>query len=110
MVLKNFRPIFIGVAVFLSGCSFSADSLLPTLTGEDPTGSTSSVQTDATTPQAKPAPTAPLAPARLAQNAPVNNIVDSDTFIGSKVVELRKELRRLQINVSKNNKTILTNV
>ena len=110
MVLKNFRPISVGVAVFLSGCSFSADSLLPSLTGEDPAGPKPSVQKDQG-PQVKTAPAPPLAPSRLAQNTSSNtrassNDVNSGTFIGSKVVELRRELRRLQINVSQNNSNL----
>ncbi|HIC60388.1 MAG TPA: hypothetical protein EYO71_09960, partial [Rhodospirillales bacterium] len=105
MVLKNIRPVFIGVAVFISGCSFSAESLLPTLTGEDPAGPTSSAQKDQA-PEARTSPAPPLAPTRLAQNAPANNGADSGTFVGSKVAELRKELRRLQINVSRNNSNL----
>ena len=105
MVLKNICPIFVGVAVFISGCSFSPDSLLPTLTGEDPAGPTSSAQKDQT-PEARTSPAPPLAPTRLAQNAPANNGADSGTFVGSKVSELRKELRRLQINVSRNNSNL----
>ena len=105
MVLKNIRPVIISVAVFISGCSFSAESLLPTLTGEDPAGPTSSAQKDKA-PEAKTSPTPPLAPTRLAQNAPANNGADSGTFVGSKVAELRKELRRLQINVSRNNSNL----
>ena len=105
MVFKNICPVFIGVAVFISGCSFSADSLLPTLTGEDPAGPTSSAQ-KVQAPEAKPSPAPPLAPTRLAQNAPANNGADSGTFVGSKVGELRKELRRLQINVSRNNSNL----
>ncbi len=105
MVLKNIRPIFVGVAVLISGCSFSAESLLPTLTGEDPAGPTSSTQKDQDS-EAKTSPAPPLAPTRLAQNAPANNGADSGTFVGSKVGELRKELRRLQINVSKNNSNL----
>ena len=105
MVLKNIRLVFVGVAVFISGCSFSADSLLPTLTGEDPAGPTSSAQ-KVQAPEAKPSPAPPLAPTRLAQNAPANNGADSGTFVGSKVGELRKELRRLQINVSRNNSNL----
>ena len=105
MVLKNIRLVFVGVAVFISGCSFSADSLLPTLTGEDPVGPTSSAQKDQA-PEARTSPAPPLAPTRLAQNAPANNGADSGTFVGSKVAELRKELRRLQINVSRNNSNL----
>lgn len=105
MVLKNIRPVIISVAVFISGCSFSAESLLPTLTGEDPAGLTSSAQKDQA-PEARTSPAPPLAPTRLAQNAPANNGADSGTFVGSKVAELRKELRRLQINVSRNNSNL----
>ena len=105
MVLKIIRPVIIGVAFFISGCSFSAESLLPTLTGEDPAGRTSSAQKDQA-PEARTSPAPPLAPTRLAQNAPANNGADSGTFVGSKVAELRKELRRLLINVSRNNSNL----
>ena len=110
MVLKFVRPIWVSVFVFISGCSFSADSLLPTLTGEDPTGSSASAQNDklpqisqtpGSNPKTNDAP--PPAPTQLAQNGPVDNGGASGTFVGSKVLELRTELRRLQSNVSKNN-------
>ena len=111
MVLKIVRPIWVSAIVFLSGCSFSADSLLPALTGQDPTEPDSSAQKKQS-PQSglKPAPginrAAPPAPAQLLETAVSTGNDASGTFIGSKVVELRRELQRLQNNVSKNNSNL----
>ena len=118
MALKFYRPVIVGAAALLAGCSFSSDSLLPTLTGEDPAGSSSNQQTIQSPPRAaapQPSRIQPLpqpAPQRstLAQSSSPSpqpaaqvNGNSSQTFVGGKVVELRRELSRLQANVSKNN-------
>jgi len=94
MVLKNIRPVFIGVAVFISGCSFSAESLLPTLTGEDPAGPTSSAQNNQA-PEARTSPAPPLAPTRLAQNAPANN-VEKFQIVSIVLISFLKNFQRNQ--------------
>ena len=113
MVSKKYRPLVFGASVFLSGCSFSSDSLLPTLTGEDPTRpSTAPAQTTqaptaglAPAPRAQPSAQPVTAPvvrtARLSQMSEGANA--ASTFVGGKVTELSQELTKLKANVSKNN-------
>ena len=109
MVFKKYRPLTFGAAALLSGCSLSSDSLLPTLTGEDPSGrSTLSVQkaqTKSTRPIAKPVrrTTPPPVEQTIRTSQVANSAATASTFVSGKVSELRQELRRLQANVSKNN-------
>ena len=109
MAFKLYRPIIVGAAALLAGCSFSSDSLLPSLTGENPKGSSSAASQPAPAPapqpvvQAQPAPQPAPQPAQPQQQ---NLSAQNATFVGGKVVELRGELRRLQGNVSKNNSTL----
>jgi len=101
----------IGTAVLLSGCSFTNDSLLPSLTGEDPAGKSASRQQSQPLQQASKPPSRRVAETRqppklgTSEFKPqgVSNGSNTGTFVGKKVVELRGELRRLQGNVSKNN-------
>lgn len=124
MDCKRHGPILIGAALFLSACSFSSDSLLPSLTGEDPSGGSSSGAQQAS-PKAAPAgqqvasrgTPVSAAPSRtqMAQSSPpqlgttdfkapgVTAGKNTGTFVGQKVTELRAELNRMQANVSKSN-------
>ena len=113
MVLKKYRPLILSTAVIMSGCSFSSESLLPTLTGEDPAGpSTAPAQTvqaaaprlaptPVSRPAARPTPAPIVGTERSSQMA--GGAATASTFVSGKVSELRQELRRLQENVSKNN-------
>ena len=85
MVLKCFRRYWVCATVFVCSCSFSADSLLPTLTGEDPTENPSSpqpAQTPQTSPSSAPAsqPQSP-GPTPSVPNTPSEKDDSSDTFI-----------------------------
>ncbi len=119
---RTIRPIIIGAALFLGGCSFALDTLWPSLTGEDPAGGDQPAQQaqapaqapSAPAPAATPAPAPAPAPQVTAQTPPqlgttnfeapgVTPGTSSGTFVGQKVAELRGELRRLQTNVSRNN-------
>jgi len=106
--------------MFVSACSFTEDTLWPSLTGESPTGGDS----QAAKPAAAPAQAGGQAMARasqqggqgiiVAQNPPplgTSNFKPSGvtpgqatgTFVGKKVVELRGELKKLQGSISNNN-------
>jgi len=90
-------------AVLLAGCSFSDDVLWPSLTGDDPTGSSAPAQAAqsaprAATPAAPPAPppvmsTTTFQPVQIAQGQPTG------TFVGQKVTEMRGQLIQLQQSV-----------
>ncbi|MAI12229.1 MAG: hypothetical protein CBD27_11460 [Rhodospirillaceae bacterium TMED167] len=114
MVFKKYRPLVFCATALLSGCSFSSDSLLPTLTGEDPAGppaapaKTAQAPTPRLEPVARPAlrpaPAPMMRTARSSQTA--NGAAMASTFVSGKVAELRQELRRLQTNVSKTNSNL----
>jgi hypothetical protein len=110
MEFKGFRPVFVGAAIFLSGCTFADDSLLPRLTGGDPRGAST---TPVPSQQAQtPAPgTMGNQPALGTTNFEPTGVTEGQntgTFVGQKVNELRGELRRLQQDVSKNNTDLQT--
>jgi hypothetical protein len=116
MNYNKFRILAVSSVLVVSACSFSENSLWPSLTGEDPAGGASAT---ASTAPAKAAP-----PQQAKANAPqvaaattgqptlgTGNFVPSGvtpgtatgTFVGKKVVELRGELKRLQGNISQQN-------
>ncbi|MEK9723300.1 MAG: hypothetical protein VW405_07425 [Rhodospirillaceae bacterium] len=112
MNFKGIRLLLVGSMLALPACSFTDDSLWPSLTGEDPAGGgTQTAQAQQTTP-AQPAAAA-QAPATASNQPPLGtgNFEPSGvtpgaatgTFVGKKVVELREELRRLQTNISSQN-------
>ena len=113
MVLKKYRPLILSTAVIMSGCSFSSESLLPTLTGEDPAGPSTAPAQTVQAPAPRVAPTPVSRPAARPTPAPIvgterssqmaGGAATASTFVSGKVSELRQELRRLQENVSKNN-------
>ncbi|MBT3991677.1 MAG: hypothetical protein HON14_07710 [Rhodospirillaceae bacterium] len=117
MTFINNRSIVVSATVLitglLAGCSFSSDSLLPSLTGEDPAGSSSTTQAQSRAPVQQSTPTRAQQPVRAAQPPAmgttkfepkgVTSGSNTGTFVGQKAIELRAELRRLQANVSKNN-------
>lgn len=113
MEFKKYWPAAVCVAVLLSGCSFASDALWPSLSGEDPTGNTSQTAKQKPAEAVKPAPP----PVIMAQRPPALGTTifkapgvtpgqSTGTFVGKQVGELRKELRRLQGNVSQNNKKL----
>jgi len=103
--------------MLVSACSFTEDTLWPSLTGESPTGGDAQA--------AKPGAAAPAqmsvqAPAPsgqgiiVAQNPPPLGTSDfkptgvtpgqeTGTFVGKKVTELRNELKKLQASISNHN-------
>ncbi len=120
MTFINNRSIVVSATVLitglLTGCSFSSDSLLPSLTGEDPAGGTTTAQIQSRASVSQPAPV----PQRAQPSQPpamgtskfeprgVTPGPSTDTFVGKKATELRAELRRLQASVSKNNGELQT--
>ena len=100
-------------ALILSGCSFSEESLWPSLTGEDPVADPNTVSgsekatTAPTDAQAeRSAVEASSQPALGSGNFVPSGVTPgtpTGTFVGKKVVELRDELSRLQGNISQQN-------
>ncbi|NQV84354.1 MAG: hypothetical protein HQ494_11095 [Rhodospirillales bacterium] len=120
---------YFGVRIFLAGailtvsaCSFTEDSLWPSLTGESPAASTAPAQASkpAASSQARSsAPVARQTPGSaqsviVAANPPplgTSNFQPSGvtpgqatgTFVGKKAIEMRGELKRLQASISTHN-------
>ena len=103
-------------ALIVSGCSFSEESLWPSLTGENPIADPNTVAS----PEKATAASTALAEVQTERSAAETssqpalgsgNFVPSGvtpgtptgTFVGKKVVELRDELNRLQGNISQQN-------
>ena len=93
-----------GGALLLTGCAFSDEALLPSLTGEDPAGQ--QAQQPA---QVQPQPTAPrgAAPPGLGttnfETPGVTAGTPSGTHVGQKIDELRDDLGRLQSRMGEHN-------
>jgi hypothetical protein len=116
---KKFRILVISSALIVSACSFSEDSLWPSLTGEDPAATAEQAQAaqpaaanqaQAGQPTAQPAAAnqapAPGQPALGTGNFVPTGVMPgapTGTFVGKKVVELRDELQRLQGNIAQQN-------
>ena len=66
---KTIRPIVVGAALFLGGCSFALDTLWPSLTGEDPAGADQPAKQAQASAQAPTAP-APAPAPQVATQAP----------------------------------------
>lgn len=102
---------FLAAALLLGGCSFAAESLWPSLTGEAPVVSvveevaipaSQAEQTDepTLTPTAPPPPqlgTTTFIPTTVTSAAPTG------TYVGKKVIQLRSELAALQGNIGARN-------
>ena len=114
MAYRGVRIFLAGSLVFLSACAFTEDTLWPSLTGESPTA--------AAAPAAKAGPAAPADGGQaviVAQNPPpLGNTIfqptgvtpgaPTGTYVGQKVTELRKELKRLQAAISTHNRQLQT--
>ena len=112
-----------GMWIFLAGtllsnsaCSFSEDSLWPSLTGESPTASakpapapkasapaSSDQQTQAGAPSVIVAANPPPFGTSNFQPTGVTPGQSTGTFVGKKIVEMRGELKRLQASISTHN-------
>jgi hypothetical protein len=108
-------------AGLLGGCSFTSDTLWPSLSGSSPSDGSAQAQTAQTqkvqippSPQEKsgqplvnPGEAAPSAPPRLGSTNFVPPAVTpgtpTGTFVGQKVMQLRGELQRMQQQISQEN-------
>ena len=113
MVLSRMRLVIVGAALVLPACSFTDEALWPSLTGEDPAGSSVS--------QTQPVPAAAIqdstaAPSVVTGQPPLGTSTfepagvtpgsPTGTIVGKKVVDLREELKRLQGNISQHNQQL----
>jgi hypothetical protein len=115
----TYRGVWIflaGTLLSISACSFTEDSLWPSLTGESPTASakpatapkasapaSSDQQTQAGAPSVIVAANPPPLGTSNFQPTGVTLGQSTGTFVGKKVVEMRDELKRLQASISTHN-------
>lgn len=97
-----------GGALFLTGCAFADEALLPSLTGEDPAGQQAQAPAQPQVVQVQPQPLAPrAAPPGLGttsfETPGVTAGTPSGTHVGQKIDELRDDLGRLQSRMSVHN-------
>jgi hypothetical protein len=93
-----------GGALLLTGCAFSDEALLPSLTGEDPAGQQAQAQ-----PQ--PVQAQPIAPSTVPPGLGTTSFetpgvtagTPSGTHVGQKIDELRDDLGRLQSRMGEHN-------
>jgi len=98
----------IATTLFLSGCAFSDEALLPSLSGAEPAGGESQ---SAAEPQPTPQPLAqpsaagagPLLDTGNFEAPGVTSATPSGTHVGQKLQELRSDLARLQSRLSAHN-------
>ncbi|MBN2751377.1 MAG: hypothetical protein JXQ84_01590 [Rhodospirillaceae bacterium] len=100
MAFSQIRVLLIGSALLLGGCSFTSDSLFPSLGSED-----SSAPGDAGSPDAAKGPvlgTTNFEPGPVTPGAPTG------TFVGRKVQAFRGDLAALKSIISQRNATLQT--
>jgi len=109
MAKSNSWVLTLGAAVLLTGCSFASDSLLPSLTGEDPAPRSAQEIAPSAGERAASGVIAGAPPALNSgdfQPRPPTAASPTGTFVGSKVVQLRGDLSRLQQKITEHNGTL----
>jgi len=120
--MAQWKIALVGVVLLLGGCSFASENLLPTLTGEEPSGKAKAQETtapSAATPPAaaQAAPTTPVAtqpapPPQLNTTnfspVPVEPGQPTGTAVGQKVESMRGELVKLEGSISDHNSRLQT--
>lgn len=99
----RFLVIWMVTSLFVAGCTFPENSLLPSLTGEDPTGGTTPTNKSSNQGPTDSASKRTVITSSIASPESDRTQEETSTFVGEKIRELRRELSRLQRNVMKNN-------
>ncbi len=99
----------IGAGLFLTGCAFSDEALLPSLTGEAPAGQQAAAQPAPIQPEpAAPGGGPPTLGTTSFESPGVTAGTPSGTHVGQKIDELRDDLGRLQSRMSEHNNLLQT--
>ncbi len=106
MTSTKVRTVITGAALLVSACSFAEESLWPSLTGEDPAGSTGTQEAAQPAPSSIPATPQPTLGSTSFEPTGVTPGQATGTFVGQKVVELRGELQSLQGAISQHNRIL----
>ncbi len=106
----SWRVLAAGALLLVSACSFTEESLWPSLTGEAPTGSRAPARPAVAAAPVEPGSRAVAAQPQLGssefQPGGVTSGPVTGTFVGEKVGELRGEMTRLQGNISQHNRLL----
>lgn len=111
MPLRKTLAAVAAATLLIGGCSYSDDTLWPSLTGGDPAGNpaptpagTSGASAAASTGQitTTPAPPPPMGTTTY-QPVPIASAEPTGTFVGQKVIELRNQLATLQQTIATHN-------
>lgn len=107
MPLRKTLAAVAAATLLIGGCSYSDDTLWPSLTGGDPSGNPSAQAAPAAPgPAGTGAVTTASAPplgTTLYQPVPVSSAEPTGTFVGQKVIELRNQLVVLQQTIAAHN-------
>lgn len=110
MKFIKFQKMILGAALLLPACSFSDDTLWPSLAGEEAKPQAQQQAAAPATPQPASTASAGAGGAQLGTSSfepsGVTPGQPTGTFVGKKVVELREELTRLQDSVSAHNQSL----
>ncbi|MSO65733.1 MAG: hypothetical protein EXQ85_08060 [Alphaproteobacteria bacterium] len=112
MVLTKSAAVAVGTALLLASCSFVSDSIFPSRSGRsaDSAPLLPSMAATAPTPAlpARPgvAPTPPALTAGAIAPVPVTPGVNTGTFVGQKVQQIRTELTQLQTSIVQQNQRL----
>ncbi len=109
--LLRHAAIVFGATLFLSGCAFTDEALLPSLTGEDPAGEEAQTASQAQAAQAPAAPGTNVPPALGTTNFETPGITagtPSGTHVGQKIDDLRGDLGTLQSRLGEHNNRLQT--
>ncbi|MEP4380088.1 MAG: hypothetical protein ABJ363_13890 [Alphaproteobacteria bacterium] len=111
MTTKRTWSALAGAALLLAACDFTDDALIPSLTGESPSGGDRQV-IPASAAERNPQPTLSGAPPQLGQNnfqpGGVTAGQTTGTEVGRRVERLRGDLGRLQTNIGNGNEILQT--
>ena len=113
MAFPGVRFFVVGAIFFVSACTFTENTLWPSLTGENPTAGNQPAPAQSAQKTQAPAQSSSQ-PVIVAQNPPplgtsnfqpagVTPGQATGTYVGKKVIDLRQELKRLQQSISSNN-------
>ena len=107
MALRKSHMTIVLASVLLAGCSFASDALWPSLTGENPTGSTETQNASSKATASQQTTVSPPPPPSLGNTnfvpPPVSNAAPTGTYVGQRIVELRGDLERLRSQISAEN-------
>jgi hypothetical protein len=109
--LLRHAAIVFGATLFLSGCAFTDEALLPSLTGEDPASEEAQTASQAQAAQAPAAPGSSAPPALGTTNFEtpgITNGTPSGTHVGQKIDDLRGDLGTLQSRLGEHNNRLQT--